>query len=73
MKKKRTEFGKRLLRYAIDNDLSINDICEMTGIPRTTLNNYINSGSQPNVEKLKKLCVGLGVSSDYMIGMENDK
>ena len=70
--KKRSEFGKRLLRYAIDNDLSINDLCIKTGIPRTTLNNYINCGSQPNAEKLKILCKGLGVSSDYMIGLMED-
>ena len=71
MTKPRTEFGKRLLNYLYSNDLSIISASRKCGIHHNTLSNYINNGTRPNADILVKLCRGLGVSADWLLGLKD--
>ena len=55
-----------------ENNFSITEISKRTGIPITTLSNYLNRGSLPGVEQLILLSKLFNVSVDYLVGLEED-
>lgn len=55
-----------------ENNFSITEISKRTGIPITTLSNYLNRGSLPGVEQLILLAKLFNVSVDYLVGLEED-
>lgn len=55
-----------------ENNFSITEISKRTGIPITTLSNYLNRGSLPGVEQLILLAKFFNVSVDYLVGLEED-
>lgn len=46
------------------------DVSRLTGIKVRMIHNYVSGSSQPSAFMLKKLAVGLGVSSDWLLGIE---
>ena len=65
-------FQKRLKELLEDRQIKYNALAQQTGIPVTTLSNYINRGSSPSITQLSILADFFEVSVDYLIGRVDD-
>lgn len=54
-----------------EKNVSLSKIAKETGIPITTLSNYVNRGSIPRCDQLNLLANYFNVSIDYLIGNED--
>lgn len=66
------DFKQRLNDLMVENELNYHLLAKNTGIPVTTLSNYINRGSLPSIIQLSILADYFEVSVDYLIGREDD-
>ena len=62
---------QRLKELRESRSLSQSDLAELTGIPQTTISNY-ERGTQVTAENLIKLAQTLQVTSDYILGIEDN-
>ncbi|MCI8435651.1 MAG: helix-turn-helix transcriptional regulator [Clostridia bacterium] len=46
-------------------------LAQATGIPQQTLSRYLSGKQTPDLERLVILCRYLGVTADYLLGLEN--
>ena len=66
------KFLERFLDLLHEKNLSISDVAKQTNLPRSTISSYINRKSIPSAVQLEVLANFFNVSSDYLIGMEDD-
>ena len=66
------KFNERLKELINENSINYNLLSKKTGIPVTTLSNYINRGSIPTATQLSILADYFECSVDYLIGREDD-
>ena len=64
--------GERMRIALKAKKTSITDCAKATGIAKTTVANYVNSGCDPTATKLFRLAQHLGVSADWLMGLSND-
>ena len=62
--------AKRLDSIMQQRRLYPSDVSRLTGIKVRMIKYYVAGSSQPSAFMLKKLAVGLGVSSDWLLGIE---
>ncbi len=64
---------KNILRELM-NEFEFNQVVlsNKTGIPQTTISNWFNKGQMPCAEHLVTLSKCFGVSTDFLLGLEND-
>lgn len=55
-----------------EKNVSLSKIAKETGIPITTLSNYVNRGSIPRCDQLNLLANFFNCSVDYLIGNEDN-
>ena len=65
-------FQERFKELLDEKLISYSSVAKKTGIPVTTLSNYINRGSIPSMIQLTLLADFFGCSVDYLIGREDD-
>lgn len=65
-------FSERLQQATFDSGLTNTEICKRARIDRNSLFNYI-SGFMPVSDKLARLAVVLNVSTDYLLGLSDEK
>ena len=54
---------KRILELCQDRELSINGLCNMSGVTQSTVNNIVSGrNNSTTISTIKKLCDGLGIS-----------
>lgn len=63
------EFSRRLRHLRNINDWTVQEMAEMTGVPKRTLDNYMQkkNAPQPGLDALVKISIGLGVSLDWLL------
>lgn len=63
------EFSRRLRHLRNINDWTVQEMAEMTGVPKRTLDNYMQkkNAPQPGLDALVKIASGLGVSLDWLL------
>lgn len=63
------EFSRRLRHLRNKNDWTVQEMSEMTGIPKRTLDKYMLKGDapQPGLEAIVRIASGLGVSLDWLL------
>lgn len=63
------DFSRRLRHLRNINDWTVQEMAEMTGVPKRTLDNYMlkKNAPQPGLDALVKIAVGLGVSLDWLL------
>ena len=49
------------------------DLAELLGVTKQSVSNWENDNIQPSIEMLLKLVKVFGVSSDYLLGIDNKK
>ena len=63
-------FEDRLQKAINDKDMSNRQVSLITGISWNSMNGYINEKQMPSCTNLVKLAKLLGVSTDYLLGLE---
>ena len=63
----------RLKELRKEKNITLVELSEELGIPRSTLNRYENEDSEPKQETWEKLADYYGVSTAYLMGISNQK
>ena len=54
---------KRILQLCIENNISINKLCSLSGVTQSTVNNIVSRRNRSTtISTIKKLCDGLGIT-----------
>lgn len=54
---------ERILQLCIENNISINKLCSLSGVTQSTVNNIVSGrNSSTTISTIKKLCDGLGIT-----------
>ncbi|MBO5646053.1 MAG: helix-turn-helix transcriptional regulator [Clostridia bacterium] len=62
---------ERILELCRINNISINKLCDMSGVTQSTVNNIISGRNRSaTVSTVKKLCDGLGISIEDFFNSE---
>ncbi len=65
-------FAERLQDLIRENGLNIQKLSDLTGIPRTSISNWLNGRRTVQIEPLVTLALYFKVSTDYLLGIENE-
>lgn len=52
----------RIFELCDERHITVNKLCDMSGVTQSTVNNIINRNSNAGVSTIKKLCDGLDIS-----------
>lgn len=63
-------FKEKLKEILDKKGLKNSQLSEMTGIPQTTISQWLNKGSLPAIDKFEKLLIVLDVSPYYFLDIE---
>ncbi len=64
-------FAERLKRIRKDCNLTQKDVYEKLNISPNGYASYEQGRTEPNIDTIIKLCAIFGVSSDYLLGIDN--
>jgi transcriptional regulator with XRE-family HTH domain len=64
--------GERLKVALIMRGINQKELADLTGLTESTISHYCRD-ERGSFTNLKKLCKALGVSADYLLGLDNDK
>ena len=64
-------FKERLKELIAEKGLNNQKLSDLTGIPRTSISNWINGRRTVQIEALVQLALFFGVTTDYLLGLEN--
>ena len=67
------DFGQRVRILRDKKGLSQKDLADRLGMPRSIVSTYENGRRMPTYGKLIKLACVFEVSTDYLLGVENDR
>lgn len=67
------DFGYRLRELRESKSLTQTQVAKRLSLSKTTISGYENNIKTPSLEVLVKLSILYGVSSDYILGLENRK
>ncbi len=65
-------FEKRLKELRVENELTQKQLAEILQTTDDSIYSWEKGRSQPSIEMLRKICVELNVSADYLIGVKMD-
>lgn len=66
------DLGDRLKVALKLKGMSQSDLARATGITTSAISRYINTSREPTTTMMRKICESLGVSSDYLLGIDGD-
>lgn len=66
-------FSKRLKQLIYERGFTQNSFANRVGVTRQAVSQYCNGETNPKADKLMKIAIELGVSSDYLLGLSKDK
>jgi transcriptional regulator with XRE-family HTH domain len=66
-------FSNRLKILRQEKDLSLRDLAHLTGIGRTTLQQYESKKCEPSLKMILKISVFFGVTFDFLVGYTDDR
>ncbi len=64
-------FAERLKDLIDEKGLNNQQVSDKTGIPRTSISNWVNGRRTVQIEALVQLALFFGVTTDYLLGLEN--
>jgi transcriptional regulator with XRE-family HTH domain len=64
-----TSFRKKLRRWRLDHEVTLVELSAKSGLDVTTIGHFESGRRRPSLENLRLLCLGLGVSADYLLGI----
>lgn len=63
------DFKKKLKEELESSGLNKTDLADATQMSRTIVYQWLNGGSEPSLEALRRMCVVFGISADEMLGL----
>lgn len=66
------DLGHRLKKILEAKGMNQSDLARATGITVSAISLYINTSRIPSAIQIQRLCKALGVSSDYLLGIDGD-
>ena len=67
----KNKFADRLKDLRIEQNLSQSDLARALKISPACINRWESNSRIPNIESIIDICEYFGVSSDYLIGLED--
>lgn len=64
------DLGYRLKKTLEAKGMNQSDLARATGITVSAVSLYINTSRVPSAVQMQKICKALGVSSDYLLGID---
>lgn len=64
------KMGKRLKKTIKQMGYTQAEIATALKVKTTSVNNWCNDYNYPTADKIYKLCIILGISADYLLGLE---
>ena len=65
-------FAKKLKDLRLEKNLNQSQIADLLGVTYFTVGKWENSKAEPSFDTLKKLAEFFDVSTDYLLGLEDD-
>lgn len=65
-------FADRLKRAVKNSDMNQAELADKIGVDRTSISHWQRGKHTPNPEQIQKLAKALGVTSDYLLGLEKE-
>jgi len=65
----KTVFSEKLKAARVIRDITQAELNKIIGIDTAQIANFELGNRKPSLDNLKKLCVGLNVSADYLLGI----
>lgn len=66
------EFGEKIKELREERKLTQKELAKFLNIRNTTISAWEQNIAEPPYETLKKLCLLFDVSSDYLLGLEDE-
>lgn len=67
------DFSPRLREAIEKKGINMTELGELIGRDRRSISNYCNDLRYPSFEAFYLICLKLGVSADYLLGLEGKK
>ncbi len=67
-----SDFANKLKRIRIERNITQKEVAKQLGISETGYAGYEQNYREPDFETLKKLCQYFEITSDYLLGLENE-
>lgn len=67
-----TEFGKKLQELRKERGLTQQELAQIFNVSKTTICQYETVKQEPSLCLLKKIALFFNVTTDYLLGLEND-
>lgn len=64
--------SERIKNLRLSHNISQEELAINIGVARQTVTNYENQNSQPDLETLKKIAIFFGVTTDFLLDIDND-
>ena len=64
---------KRLLQMMKQKDMTQRELAGLSGVTEAAMSRYLRGERQPRAEVVANMATALGVTSDYLLGREEDK
>lgn len=65
-------FAKRLEQAMIEKNIYPSRLAKLSGVPRSSIYNYIAGTAQPTAFNIKRLAITLDKSADWLLGIEKN-
>lgn len=66
-------FGERLKKLRLENGLTQLQLAAMLGISKSNISKYESGNVEPNLDIISKTATHFNVSSDYLLGLSNNR
>lgn len=67
------EMGDRILNSLQKKGMTQRELARRVGVTEAVMSRYISGDREPKPEMLANIATALGVTSDYLLGIENDE
>lgn len=65
-------FGQKLRKLRERRDMTQAELGRAVGLQQAQIGHYEAGRREPSIENLRKLCLALHVSADYLLGLESN-
>ncbi|MDE6868753.1 MAG: helix-turn-helix domain-containing protein [Clostridia bacterium] len=65
-------FGKRVKQELQEQNIQQKDLCEFLNVKKSTLSEWLNGKNEPPMRIIVQIAIFLEVTTDYLLGLEND-
>ena len=65
-------YGQRIKEIRFEKNLTQSQLAKILSTTQSTIGKYEREELQPNIEVILQICRTLGVSADYLLGLEDE-